>query len=32
MSEMFDMDEEIMKQHELLFKKLEQGNTGYNYN
>ena len=32
MSEMFDMDEEIMKQHELLFKKLEQGNTGYSYN
>ena len=28
MSEMFDMDEEIMKQHELLFKKLEQGNIG----
>jgi TolA-binding protein len=32
MSEMFDMDEEIMKQHELLFKKLENTNTGYNYN
>ena len=32
MDEMFDMDEEIMKQHEDLFKKLEQGNTGYNYN
>ena len=32
MSEMFDMDEEIMKQHEDLFKKLEQSNTGYNYN
>ena len=32
MSEMFDMDEEIMKQHEQLFKKLEQSNTGYNYN
>ena len=31
-SEMFDMDEEIMKQHELLFKKLENTNTGYNYN
>ena len=30
--EMFDMDEEIMKQHEQLFKKLEQGNTGYSYN
>jgi len=32
MSEMFDMDEEIMKQHELLFKKLDQGNKGYSYN
>ena len=32
MSEMFDMDEEIMKQHEQLFKKLQQSNTGYNYN
>ncbi len=32
MSEMFDMDEEIMKQHEQLFKKLENTNTGYNYN
>ena len=32
MDEMFDMDEEIMKQHEQLFKKLEQGNTGYSYN
>ena len=32
MDEMFDMDEEIMKQHEKLFKKLEQDNTGYNYN
>tara|TARA_R100001086_G_scaffold189277_1_gene107072 strand:- start:108 stop:365 length:258 start_codon:yes stop_codon:yes gene_type:complete len=34
MDEMFDMDEEIMEQHEKLFKKLEQGNTssGYNYN
>ena len=32
MSEMFDMDEEIMKQHEQLFKKLEQSNKGYNYN
>ena len=31
MSEMFDMDEEIMKQHEQLFKKLEQSNTGYSY-
>ena len=32
MDEMFDMDEEIMDQHEKLFKKLDQGNTGYNYN
>ena len=32
MSEMFDVDEEIMKQHEQLFKKLEQSNKGYNYN
>ena len=32
MEEMFNMDEEIMKQHEKLFKKLEQGNTGYSYN
>jgi chaperonin cofactor prefoldin len=32
MEEMFELDEEIMDQHEKLFKKLEQGNTGYNYN
>ena len=32
MEEMFDMDEEIMDQHEKLFKKLEQSNSGYNYN
>jgi chaperonin cofactor prefoldin len=34
MDEMFDADEEIMEQHEKLFKKLEQGNTssGYSYN
>ena len=32
MEEMFNMDEEIMEQHELLFKKLEQSNSGYNYN
>ena len=32
LSEMADSDEEIMKQHEDLFKKLEQNNTGYNYN
>ena len=29
---MMDSDKEIMDQHEQLFKKLEQGNTGYNYN
>ncbi len=29
---MMDSDEDIMKQHELLFKKLEQGSTGYSYN
>ena len=32
MVRMMDSDEEIMEQHELLFKKLEQGNTGYSYN
>ena len=32
MDEMFDMDEEIMDQHEKLFKKLEQSNTEYSYN
>ena len=32
MDRMIDSDEEIMKQHEDLFKKLEQSNTGYNYN
>jgi len=32
MEEMFNMDEEIMEQHEKLFKKLEQSNSGYNYN
>ena len=32
LEEMFEMDEEIMDQHEKLFKKLEQGNTGYSYN
>jgi hypothetical protein len=32
MEEMFELDEEIMDQHEKLFKKLEQGNTGYSYN
>ena len=32
MDEMFDMDEEIMEQHEELFKKLQNSGTGYNYN
>jgi len=32
MEEMFNIDEEIMEQHEELFKKLQQGNTGYSYN
>ena len=32
LEEMFEMDEEIMDQHEKLFKKLNQGNTGYSYN
>ena len=32
MDEMFELDEEIMDQHEKLFKKLEQSNSGYNYN
>ena len=32
LEEMFEMDEEIMKQHEDLFIKLDQGNTGYSYN
>jgi len=32
MSEMFDVDEEIMKQHEKLFEKLEKSNTEYSYN
>ena len=32
MDEMFDMDEEIMEQHEELFKKLNQSNTGDSYN
>ena len=32
MDKMFEMDEEIMDQHEELFKKLNQGNTGYSYN
>ena len=32
LSEMADSDEEIMEQHEKLFKKLNQSNTGYSYN
>ena len=32
MDKMMDSDKEIMEQHEELFKKLQQGNTGYNYN
>ena len=32
MDKMIDSDEEIMEQHEQLFKKLEQGSTGYSYN
>ena len=32
MDDMQDSDKEIMEQHENLFKKLEQGNTGYSYN
>ena len=32
LAEMFDMDEEIMEQHKKLFEKLENTNSGYNYN
>ena len=32
MDDMQDSDKEIMEQHEDLFKKLEQSNTGYSYN
>tara|TARA_B100000029_G_scaffold351800_1_gene344276 strand:- start:213 stop:461 length:249 start_codon:yes stop_codon:yes gene_type:complete len=32
MDQMMNMDKEIMEQHEQLFKKLEQSNTGYSYN
>ena len=32
LNEMFDMDEEIMEQHKKLFEKLENTNSGYNYN
>ena len=32
MDRMMNMDKEIMDQHEKLFKKLENSNTGYSYN
>ena len=32
MDSMMNSDKEIMEQHEDLFKKLEQSNTGYSYN
>ena len=32
LDDMQDSDKEIIEQHEKLFKKLEQGNTGYSYN
>ena len=32
MDDMQDSDKEIIEQHEQLFKKLHQGNTGYSYN
>jgi len=32
LEDMQDSDKEIMEQHEKLFKKLDQGNTGYSYN
>ena len=32
MDKMVDSDEEIMEQHEELFKKLQNSNTGYSYN
>ena len=32
LDDMQDSDAEIIEQHEMLFKKLEQGNTGYSYN
>ena len=32
MDEMFDMNDHIMEQHEELFKKLQNSNTGYSYN
>ena len=32
LDDMQDSDKEIIEQHEKLFKKLEEGNTGYSYN
>ena len=32
MDRMMNMDKQIMDQHEKLFKKLENSNTGYSYN
>jgi len=32
LDDMQDSDAEIIEQHEKLFKKLEQDNTGYSYN
>ena len=32
MDKMMDSDEEIMEQHEELFKKLQNSGTGYSYN
>ena len=32
LSEMADSDEKIIEQHEKLFEKLNQSNTGYSYN
>ena len=32
MDDMQDSDKEIIEQHEQLFKKLQEGNTGYSYN
>ena len=32
LDDMQDSDKEIIEQHELLFKKLENSGTGYNYN
>ena len=32
LDDMQDSDKEIIEQHELLFKKLENSNSGYSYN